>query len=101
MESLIVSVPNLSRLLISTPTARVLSRAREILWEACGSACGIRHREGTLEPSWVGWGRPCKRLAEFRSSFGEPCVPPGGGKETDMGVNVQVCVILRAHVAGL
>lgn len=32
MESLIVSVPSLSWLLISTPTASVLSRPRAVFW---------------------------------------------------------------------
>lgn len=31
------------------------------------------------EPPWVGWGQPGQRLAEFRGSFREPWVLPGGG----------------------
>lgn len=74
--------------LISMLTALVSSRARVKLWRhLCASAWALSGVErGAQVPSWSGWVPSCKRLAEFRSSSWEPCVPPGGGMEVGLGM---------------
>ena len=56
---------------------------------------------GAQVPSWVEWVPSCKRLAEFRRSSWEPCVPPGGGMEMDLGMEAGMAVTAQVVPAGV
>ena len=56
---------------------------------------------GAQVPSWVEWVPSCRSLAEFRSSSWEPCVPPGDGMETGLGMEAGMAVLVQVVLAGV
>ena len=57
--------------------------------------------QGAQVPSWVEWVPSCKRLAEFRCSSWEPCVPPGGGMKMGLGMEEGMAIIVQVVLAGV